>query len=146
MDPRRNVAVSEVPPWLAAWRAQQAAQPPAQREAHPRHGGNGGKRRASVVAAANRPKRNWHGFIEPKPWPYDGGTRREPVLDDDYCPPRVVRKVGWRSCMACAKPFFSEDVIALRLCDGPDGCRDAPTKIDRIIIKAAAPAGDGRQV
>lgn len=93
--PRRVVAVSQ----------QQAAQP------------------LSAVAAANRPTRGSHGFVEPPAWTYDGGVRREPVLDLDCHPPRVVRKVGWRSCMACGKPFFSEDVIALRLCNGEKSCR-----------------------
>jgi hypothetical protein len=136
--------MSEVPPWLTAWREGRVAPPqlPAQREAQPRRHATGGKRRLAAVAAANRPKPNWHGFIEPEPWEYDGGTRREPVLDYDCAPPRVVRKVGWRSCMACGSPFFSEDVIALRLCDGPTGCRDAPAKIDRLSTPLRQ--GDGR--
>ncbi|MBS1832583.1 MAG: hypothetical protein JST65_07720 [Acidobacteria bacterium] len=78
----------------------------------------------SAVAAANRPTHHSHGFVEPQPWAYDGGVRREPVLDVDHNPPRVVRRVGWRKCMACAKPFFSEDVVALRLCNGPKSCRE----------------------
>jgi hypothetical protein len=40
------------------------------------------------------------------------------VLDYDHRPPRVVRSVGWRICMKCFKPFFSEDVIGVRMCDG----------------------------
>jgi hypothetical protein len=110
--------VTVVPPWLA-----QAPQPRAQGEAQPSRRASGGKRRATATAAANRPKPNWHGFVEPQPWDYDGGARREPVLDCDHSPPRVVRKVGWRSCMGCGRPFFSEDVVALRLCDGPNPCR-----------------------
>jgi hypothetical protein len=115
--------VTVVPPWLA-----QAPQPPVQREAQPSRRAPSGKRLAAAVAAANRPKPNWHGFLEPEPWDYDGGKRREPVIDADQNPPRVVRRVGWRSCMACASPFFSEDVIALRLCDGPVGCRSKPLR------------------
>ena len=57
------------------------------------------------------------GFIEPAPWAWDGGVRREPILDADCDPPRVVRRVGWRRCMSCRTPFFSEDVAGLRLCD-----------------------------
>lgn len=57
------------------------------------------------------------GFVEPRPWPCDGGSRREPVLDMDVRPPRVVRYVGWRRCMSCQKPFWSEDLARLRLCE-----------------------------
>lgn len=57
------------------------------------------------------------GFKEPKQWPFDGCKRREPVLDIDRNPPVAVRHVGWRSCMKCQRPFFSADVIALRICD-----------------------------
>jgi hypothetical protein len=120
-----------VPAWLAAWR-ERGRQPPraAARPVQPRkHPGQGGSRTAAAsaaVAAAQRPKANWHGFAEPERWPYDGGVRRESVLDCDFHPPRVVRQVGWRACMCCGTPFFSEDVMRLRLCDGPDGCRGAP--------------------
>ncbi|MBB5986994.1 hypothetical protein HNP60_002968 [Sphingobium sp. B1D3A] len=31
---------------------------------------------------------------------------REPVLDADASPPRVVRKVGWQRCMKCRRPSF----------------------------------------
>lgn len=64
------------------------------------------------------------GMIEPKRWDYDGCVRREPVLDADTSPPRVVRKVGWQRCLKCRRPFFSEDVLRLRLCSGADGCRE----------------------
>jgi hypothetical protein len=64
-----------------------------------------------------RPKGNEQGFLIPDhPWPNDGGKRREPVLDMDHNPPRIIRRIGWRSCMACRRPFFSEDVVSLRLC------------------------------
>jgi hypothetical protein len=115
-----------IAPWLP-----QAAQLNGQGEGGNRRPATGGKRRANTVAAANRPTR-WTGIVEPQRWSYDGGLRREPVLDTDFSPPRVVRKVGWRSCMRCKQPFFSEDVIALRLCDGPDGCRDTPFYVDRV--------------
>jgi hypothetical protein len=49
---------------------------------------------------------------------------REPVLDHDYHPPRLVRHVGWRRCIRCREPFFSEDVVRLRLCPTEIGCRD----------------------
>ena len=57
------------------------------------------------------------GFAEPDAWPYDDCKRREPVLDMDSHPPRVVRSVGWRCCMKCETPYFSADVTRLRLCD-----------------------------
>ena len=56
------------------------------------------------------------GFTEPGQWPWDGGVRREPVSDCDHTPARVVRKVGWRCCMKCSEPFFSADVVKVRLC------------------------------
>lgn len=65
------------------------------------------------------------GIIEPEPWAYDGGVRREPVVDTDHTPPRVVRKVGWRHCLKCRRAFFSDDVVRHRLCsDGSFGCRE----------------------
>lgn len=64
------------------------------------------------------------GFSEPKGWAWDGGKRREPVLDTDFHPPHVVRHVGWRTCLKCAKPFFSVDVLAVCICDG---CKGAST-------------------
>lgn len=66
------------------------------------------------------------GFAYPVPWPDDGGVRREPVLDTDHVPPLVVRRVGWSRCLRCRRPFFSEDVVKLRLCGGEyGGCRAA---------------------
>lgn len=76
--------------------------------------------RAPVMASTSASQ----GFSEPKAWAFDGGARREPVLDMDLNPPRVVRQVGWRCCMRCAKPFFSDDVKALRICGG---CKGAST-------------------
>lgn len=126
----------DMPPWLQAWherrdQPQQAAAPRAQPQSQGGQGFTGGKGRKAATAEATRPARpkvNYQGFVEPVRWAYDGGVRREPVLDCDYHPPRVVRKVGWRNCMACGQPFFSEDLIALRLCDGLDGCRDQAPK------------------
>ena len=46
-------------------------------------------------------------------------------MDIDLNPPRVIRKVGWLHCLKCRKPFFSEDVVRLRLCNlGLEGCRE----------------------
>lgn len=72
-------------------------------------------------------KPNFQGFIEPRMWPQDGGTRREPVMDMDAKPPRAVRYVGWRKCMRCGQLFWSEDVQRLRLCTpqpNRQGCRN----------------------
>lgn len=76
-----------------------------------------------VTVAA--PATNLQGFTEPQPWSFDGCVRREPVLDHDFIPPRIVRRVGWQRCIRCRRPFWSEDVIRLRLCSGstPPGCR-----------------------
>ncbi len=59
-------------------------------------------------------------IVEPPRWPRDGGVRREPVYDRNFDPPRLVRHVGWRRCMACGCQFFSEDVQRQRL--HPEGC------------------------
>lgn len=66
-------------------------------------------------------KPNFQGFIEPRMWPQDGGTRREPMMDMDVKPPRAVRYVGWRPCSCCGKKFFSRDVAGIRLCGS---CKD----------------------
>lgn len=57
-------------------------------------------------------------IVEPKQWhPSDGGKRREPVIDHNDNPPRVVRYVGWRKCLKCRTDFFSADVRCLRMCE-----------------------------
>jgi hypothetical protein len=70
------------------------------------------------------------GFDEPQPWAWDGGKRREAVLDTDHMPPRIVRRVGWRVCMRCSTPFFSDDVVKIRMCPDcklpPRGQRRSP--------------------
>lgn len=60
-------------------------------------------------------------LIEPKRWPNDGGRRREPVVDPNFEPARIVCHVGWRPCMRCGRHFFSEDVGRVRL---DDQCRN----------------------
>jgi hypothetical protein len=110
-------ASEPVPAWLSAWRERHGAPVVApelkplptpvkrlQRTAQPRRTGT-------------------YGFIEPTIWPYDSGVRREAVLDTNHNPPRLIRRVGWHKCLRCKRPFFSEDVIRLRLCDGLYGCR-----------------------
>ena len=48
---------------------------------------------------------------------FDQCQRRAEVLDHDYWPPRVVRSVGWNLCLRCQRPFWSADVLKLRMCD-----------------------------
>lgn len=60
---------------------------------------------------------------EPTAWLNDGGARREPVYDHNDNPPRVIRLVGWRKCVACAKLFFSRDVCGIRICDVCKACK-----------------------
>jgi hypothetical protein len=76
----------------------------------------GALRVAGDADAAYRNKLTLLGIIEPPPWANDGGKRREPVLDTDHSPPKVVRRVGWHRCLRCRVPFFSLDVAALRQC------------------------------
>ena len=68
------------------------------------------------------------GFQEPKPWHFDQCRRREPVLDLDRSPPTVVRSVGWRLCLRCKAPFFSPDVVGIRLCDSCKGTTHTQTR------------------
>lgn len=105
---------AHVPEWLAAWRERTGVSAPAQ-----------------PVAAPSTPEQQPQagtrvgdslGFLEPREWPWDGGTRREAVLDTDRVPPTVLRQVGWRSCMRCRRPFFSQDVTRVRMCTP---CKDA---------------------
>lgn len=99
------------PAWLVAWREREPQLEPV--PAAPRQ------------RSWSPPKRDGAdhlGMIVPAPWDYDGCERREPVIDTDNG--RVVRKVGWRHCLKCRKPFFSEDVVRLRLCNvAQEGCR-----------------------
>lgn len=105
------------PAWLLAWQ---------ERERQPQPGAASTAKTFAprdTFAFPARAGADWQGMIEPKRWDYDGCVRREPVLDADASPPRVVRKVGWQRCMKCRRPFFSEDVLRLRLCSGAQGCR-----------------------
>ena len=122
--------MTDAPEWLVAWREGRVATPQATPLVR-------GKPPNGAVPKLSRPRANSYGFAEPAAWADDGGVRREPVLDTDHNPPRVVRRVGWRRCIGCGASFFSEDVIGLRLCDGPDGCRGVATRPRH--VKAAAP-------
>lgn len=118
---------AEAPPaWLVAWRERgcqpvRGPAPPAQREKGTGQGCSTPKRRASAVAEAYGPRSNYRGLIEPERWPDDGGRRRGAVLDTDHNPPRVVRRVGWKRCIRCRSPFWSEDVQRLHMCGGCKG-------------------------
>ena len=61
-------------------------------------------------------------IVEPRQWPNDHGERREAVVDPNWND-RVIRRVGWRTCMHCRRWFFSPDVARVRLhasCGQPD--------------------------
>lgn len=114
--------MTETPAWLTAWRqanpepaAVQAAQ---QRRSQGERRGSGTSSAASTSAAPVQ-----RGFAEPQQWGFDGCQRREAVLDVDHNPPRVIRRVGWRLCITCTKPFWSTDTTKIRMCDP---CKDAP--------------------
>ncbi len=56
-------------------------------------------------------------IAEPAPWPFDGDlARRANVMDPNFDPPRLVRRVGWIRCLRCADPHFSPDVAGVRIC------------------------------
>lgn len=109
------------PAWLLAWREQQSQPLPAPAPALPPPAPRP-KETSPKLPLRMRGQALAIGIIEPEPWSFDGCVRREPVFDIDH-PPRVVRKVGWHRCMKCRRPFFSEDVLRLRLCGGHGGCR-----------------------
>ena len=69
-------------------------------------------------------------LIEPTPWPLDGGARRANVLDPNFDPPRVIRRVGWVKCMRCQRFHFSGDVVAVRLCSVCGGAGGWPVGAD----------------
>ena len=126
--------LTDEPAWLVARReGSTAPTAPAKRGAQPLAApSQGGSRAKPQARAANGANRGSSGFAEPgfEAWRFDGGKRREAVLDLDHNPPRVVRKVGWRVCMCCAKPFWSEDTTRQRLCGEckapPKGQRRTP--------------------
>ena len=66
-------------------------------------------------------------LTEPERWPNDGGARRAPVMDPNYDPPRLVRRVGWLHCMCCGRSHFSEDVARARMCQECGGAGGTPT-------------------
>lgn len=66
------------------------------------------------------------GFLIPVQWPISSDpdlTRRAPVLDQENRN-RVVRYVGYRRCLICKKPFWSEDIKKNQLCDGVHAIQD----------------------
>ena len=107
------------PAWLVAWRERedQPQPPPVPKPPKPAP-----PRDSLYVPLRMRGQAAAIGIIEPEAWDYDGCVRREAVTDEDN-PGRVVRKVGWHRCLKCRRPFFSEDVLRLRLCSGTQGCR-----------------------
>lgn len=53
----------------------------------------------------------------PKQWHYVAGQRRrEAVVDTSFKPPRVVRFVGYRDCIKCRQPHWSEDLRRNWMC------------------------------
>ena len=83
---------------------------------------------AAPIAASER--RVGRETVEPGQWAYDGGVRRAPVMDPNFDPPRVVRRVGWLRCMCCGRFHFSEDVSRARLCLNCGGAGGLPVGAD----------------
>lgn len=113
------------PAWLVAWRHQQSQPAPAPEPPSPKPKLTYAPK--DTFAFLAREGADMLGMIEPKRWDFDGCLRREPVLDADSRPPRVVRKIGWHRCLKCRRPFFSEDVIRLRMCEPCRGQEDRYT-------------------
>lgn len=140
--------LADMPAWLTAWRdANPEAAATADAEAEiaraaraaaapqPRSQGASGSRgkRPKLPPLPEAASRWGQGFTEPEPWEWDGGVRREAVLDHDHNPPREVRKVGWRLCVTCSRPYWSDDVTRLRMCGGckTEGPKRDPAKPPR---------------
>lgn len=56
------------------------------------------------------------GFLIPVQWEFNGDYRRRAPVLDAINGNRVARMVGWRSCLLCKKPFFSDCVKGIRIC------------------------------
>jgi hypothetical protein len=61
-------------------------------------------------------------------------ARREPVLDPNFDPPRVVRHVGWRRCMCCRGEMWTPDVVRVRLCEV---CKSPPVVMEPCLTPAS---------
>ena len=120
MAPKWGVAriMTELPAWLAQWREAHGVTTPLvttpPKPPKPAPPPPPPKPVVPVKVKLAAPQGSV--FIEPSMWAFDGFARREPVLDPEYFPPRVVRFVGWSPCMRCAKEFWSHDVKFIRLC------------------------------
>lgn len=108
--------MDSVPAWLVAYRERQGHHEPAQPKPRPKPVHRARTSRNSPIVS--------QGFQEPAAWPWDGGLRREAVLDLDCNPPRIVRRVGWHNCLRCRRSFFSHDVVRQRLCASCRGDAD----------------------
>lgn len=54
---------------------------------------------------------------EPRRWRFDGDIiAKTPVVDPLCSPPKVIRYVGYRSCLKCERPFWTEAVGRIRCC------------------------------
>ena len=69
-------------------------------------------------------------IIEPAYWAFDSGARRANVLDPNFDPPRVIRRVGWVKCMRCQRFHFSGNVVSVRLCSVCGGAGGWPVGAD----------------
>ncbi len=120
------MSTDAAPAWLVAWQSRDRQPLPSPAPKRPKPA----PPRDPYVPLRMRGQLAAIGITEPDPWPFDGCKRREPVTDEDQ-PGRVVRKVGWNRCLKCRRPFFSEDVLRLRLCSGAQGCRGDEDRFTR---------------
>lgn len=115
------------PAWLLAWRGREPQRdaapappppaPPPEPAKQERH------KPGPLTPLRMRGQLALIGIMEPSPWDFDGCVRREPVVEV-LCANRVVRKVGWHRCLKCRRPFWSEDVLRLRMCSYCRGDED----------------------
>lgn len=57
-------------------------------------------------------------FLMPVRWTFDGDYRRRAPVFDRLNGNRVARIVGYKRCLLCKSPFWSEDVRNVHVCDG----------------------------
>lgn len=72
-------------------------------------------------------------------WPDDGGSRVETVVDPNWLidgKPRVVRRIGWRTCMCCKRRMFSADISKIRICDL---CKDITSELTYDRMRGRVP-------
>ena len=57
--------------------------------------------------------------------------------------PRVVRRVGWSTCICCRRRMFSADISKIRICDP---CKDVTSELTYDRMRESVPAKRRRRI